>query len=198
MASNTQTRSTPWWVVVLGIGALILLVWMFFAARNARDLAASNEERLLVGALAVDYVPGGPERFAERFSDAIGEVEQEIQPDELLWTTLIVANRGLTEAQSLEGTVALAEGLDPVLAADLAGFENLDVTSEGQALELSLGDVGVDDTSLVFMGFNPANVRDVVSENWASFYGQTVDTITISSAQSQDIYYGDYLGAVTE
>ena len=194
MASNTQRRSTPWWVVVLGIAAIILLIWMFFAARNARDLAATNEDRLLVGALAVDYIPGGPLRFPERFSDAMNELEQDVSPDDYLWTTLVVANHGLLEAQNVEGTVSLARGVSPVVAADLAGFANLDVSADGQVLELELGDVDLDETSLIFMGFDPASLADTLADNWAAFYGQTVDTIAIASEESRDVYYGDYLG----
>lgn len=198
MASNTPKRSTPWWMVVLAIVAAVALIWTFFAAINARDLASNNEARILVENLDASYVAGAPDRFPERFDEAMNEVEEDIQPDDLLWTTLIVANHGLGEAEDVTGTVALAPGLDPILTADLAGFSDLEVTTEEQTLELDLGDMDVDDTAFVFMGFQPTNVADTIEDNWAAFHDQTVDFVRVSSDDSLDVLYGDYLPVQTQ
>lgn len=198
MASNTQKRSAPWWMMILAIVAVIVLIWTFFAAINARDLATANETRIRVERLDANYVAGAPERFTERFDEAMNEVEQDIQPDDLLWTTLIVANRGLGEAEDVTGTVTLAPGLDPILTADLAGFSDLEVTTEEQTLELDIGDLDVDDTALVFMGFQPNNVADAIEDAWAGFHDQTVDFIQVSSDDSVDVLYGDFLPVQTQ
>lgn len=192
MSNTSQDKSTSPWLFIVGAVLVIVLAWAFFAARGAGSQATANESLLLVADLEATLVPGGPDRFDERFSAALEDAETpDLAVDDLLWATLIVGNDGLAEAEDVTATAAFRPDVDPVVLADLASFGSLDAEAGEDGLVLDLADVDAGENALVFLGFDPSSLPDTITDGWAGAYAQTIDLIVVSADDVTDLFYGE-------
>ena len=197
MTTSTSARSdaqtSPTWVFwLLGIALIILFIWLWNTANSAKSTAEANAALLAQPQADLDFLVGGPGRFAEAFESAVEEAELEgFASDELLWTTTLVSNEGLGELDDVTLTLNLAEGLQPTVIADLPSFgSGVDVEETEAGLEVDLRDIDDGETATVFLGFDPAALPQEVADDWAGSYETSLGSLTIESGDFSETLYG--------
>lgn len=183
-------------IVVLFILVAILFIWAISSARRANTTADANQELLNTPRLNVSYTIGGPQRFAEEFTSALEEsdtAENPLSVDDRVWAALLIGNQGFVDADDVELNVPLADGLEPVVVAEMGGFAGIEVEETENGLSFDLGDVDEGDTTYVFLGFEPGALANDAGDSWATSFRTTVGTITAESGDATATFYGSAL-----
>lgn len=171
--ADTNRATVPTWLTILLAVALVLGLWALVAARGAAATAEANAERLARPDLDLAVVPGGPQRFAEAFEAAVEDQDDEaVDPATHRWLTVVVHNDGSADAEDVNVTLDLDLGdvEAPVYLADLSGFRDLDVGSDGPLVELGINEVDAGDAAWVFIGVPTDALPEQVAETWGDAF----------------------------
>lgn len=200
MTTNTassNTQSTPGWALwLVGIAALILLFWLWNTANTAKSTAQANAELLATAELELSYVLGGPSRFSEQFDEAAEELEiEDFEAGEMMWSTALITNTGLEEAEDVMLSAEFRPELEPTVLATLPSYGSgvVDVTSENNALSIDLRDIGDDERAFVFFGFDPESLPDDIAQTWPSNFDAVLGSLSLEGDELTETVYGRWL-----
>ena len=192
-SARNDTQSSPTWVLWLfGIALIILFIWLWNTANSAQSTAEANAALLAEPEAELTFLVGGPTRFAEAFEEAVDDAELDtFSSEDFLWTTALVSNEGVGELDNVDLTLNLAEGLQPVVLADLPSFgSGLDIEENEAGLSVDLRDIDDGEMARVFVGFDPAALPSDVAENWAQTYQTSMGSITVETDDLSETVYG--------
>lgn len=193
--SNQESRGTSSVVLwVIGIGLAILLIWLWNTAGGARTLAEQNARLINQPELEVQYLIGGPERFAEEFDEAVEDAELgDLDTGEMLWSTALVTNVGHQEAQDVALTTNLRPELTPTVIASTPDFGSAPAAEQEEGtVEISVEDIGADEQAYVFFGFAP-DALAAADDDWPAEFENVFSSMTVEADDSQDTVYGRWL-----
>jgi hypothetical protein len=201
MTTQPVERTPTWqeklWTFVKWVVAILILVWLYNIATGARSVAEGNADALSQPVFDMTFVPGGPNRFADAFSEAQEASEDTIEPSTMLWATLITQNESTADGQEINLEAQFIQGVTPTVLASLPGYGNELTVMEADAdpaLELGMESLNAGDESFVFFGFNPQELPQGLRDDWASGYQQVLDAIMLESGEVEKTLYGRALG----
>lgn len=176
--ADTQ-KSVPMWVTGAIVVLFVLSLWALFSARSAGESAANIEETVTTPDMNLILVRGGPDRFEDHFTEAVEDAgDDELDPGALEWITILVRNDGVGDAEDLELQATVASPETVTALADPSGFTDMESEVQDGVLTIELGDVDDEERAVVFLGFDPENLPEEVSDDWASQYLRAVDVLT--------------------
>lgn len=170
--ADAKNAHVPTWLTILAVAALALGLWALVAARGAASTAEANAARLARPDLDVNVVPGGPQRFPDAFDAAVDDADdaEGVDPTTRRWVTVVVHNDGSAEAEDTAVTLDLGAVDTPIYLADLPGFLDLDVGTDGPLVELDVGDIEAETSVRVFVGIPAAALPEAVAADWPAAY----------------------------
>lgn len=190
----SQTRATPTWPLwLLAIALLVVFIWVRSIAGSARSTAEANYLMLEQPQVNIQYLVGGPQRFADDFTEAVDDAEVAgFSSDDYLWATALVSNDGSSDLRDVDLTVSLSDGLEPLIVASLPSFgADVDMEQTDAGLVVDLRDIDEDEVARVFLGFNPASLPSDVADAWGRSYQTTIGSLTIDGGDDlAETYYG--------
>lgn len=216
---SMQQQETESWEDKLKRYALIVIpivvaIWLFNIASNARATAQTNAEAVQVPRFELALVPGGPERFAETFQEAVDELgeEEELDATQYLWSTYVVRNIGERDAADLTFDVTAAIPIDRLLIAP-PGFGNdasIEHEEGSNQATVDLEELDEGDQVLLFVGMSPQNLMQSYTSAeairqpydkeakriWARDFELYFETLTVDSDQAEGTLYSDGYAAL--
>lgn len=196
--AETRQAAVPTWLTILLAVALVIALWALVTARGAAGRAEANGEQLARPDLDLVVVPGGPERFPDAFDAAVDDLDEDeaVDPTAHHWITVVLHNDGASDAQGVDVTLDLGDVGTPTYLADLSGFRDLDVGSDGPLVELGIDSIDAGDAAQVFVGIPSDALPEPVTDDWSRAYGDYVgraDVFVGGDDAAIDRWYGGSL-----
>jgi hypothetical protein len=179
------------------IGVVVVFVlWLVFSVNGVQNQAKENKNVILRPEYEVTYLPGGPERFVGGYRDVANEEKkQRINPNEYLWTTVLVTNEGNEDAQDINFKINSAYPMAKVLV-NPSGYNNtVELSTDDNRLttDINIEDLEIDNQAFVFIGFNPESIEKPYEqpelEKWSNSYQNYLQKVNIESLNKEDTFY---------
>lgn len=200
--SSYNQEEKPWKKkakrALLVIVIIAVVIGLLALAGSANNKAKQNMAKLNVPEYEIWYLPGGPQRFSDNFQDANSEGDKaKVKQDAYIWSTVLVKNDGLSEANNVSIQVDAALPLSQILVTP-PGYGNeasIEFSEEDNTrATIDIESIGTEETTYIFVGFTPETIAQFndhyQSESWLERYKSALNLIYIESVNTETTYYG--------
>ncbi|MGP3778997.1 hypothetical protein ACTWKD_09185 [Halanaerobium saccharolyticum] len=192
MKKNEKSKKEMFYYY-LKIGlAIAFVIWVTISINGLQGTAQENSNLILRPEFETSFLPGGPERFSEAYSDVENvDTETKVEEGDYLWSTILIANRGKKDGQELNINIETAAEMDQILVSPTGYSNEVNIETEDNKMstEISVEELDIDDTARIFIGFNKDKIN-VNEQNWADSYEDYLKRISIESGNVEDVFYG--------
>lgn len=195
--SDLKSKVKKWG---MGLVAVALFIAVFAIAIGARNQARANADVVMKPEWKVSYVPGGPERFPDRFEDVENDdLRERIETSDYLWSTVLITNTGEGEsidtAADISTTIPVAHAL---VSSQTYLFElGIEEPEEDdrRTITVDVGDLEPQQSVMVFLAMNPPEVAEpydkAVHQTWFTDFSRYLNEVRIDSDATEYVMYGN-------
>jgi hypothetical protein len=172
--------------------AVAFIIWLIFSINSLQSTAQKNSNLILRPEYETSFIPGGPERFSDAYSEVENvDTEANVKESNYLWSTILIANKGKKDAKDLNINIETAAAMDKILVNPSGWSNEINIETEDNKMstEITINEVDIDDTARIFIGFSKDKIN-VSAQNWADNYDNYLKRIKIESDNIEDTFYG--------
>ena len=174
--------------IALAVG---FVIWVIFSINGVQGTAQENNNLILKPEYETSFVPGGPERFSDAYSEIENTDTEKVEKGDYLWGTILISNRGRESGENVNINIETTAAMDQILV-NPSGWSNelnIETADNKMSTDITINQINIDDTARIFVGFNKDKIT-ISSQEWIDNYKNYLKRISIESDNGEDILYG--------
>ncbi len=177
---------------LIGAVVILLFIWAFSIANNAKTLAEENAESVNTPKYSMSMLLGGPERFSDNFGNIDNAEPDKISVKDYVWSTVRIKNIGHGDAEDVEITLNRTIPVEQLLISSTGYGNDVEVEpgEEKNTTLITMDHIAAREPFYIFIGAKNDNLPETWS-SWEEDYKKTIISLEIEGDDSSAILFGN-------